>query len=337
MNYYEELGLRPDASPEEIHQAYRSLARLLHPDQQPDEDLRRLAEGQMKRLNAIHEALVEPSRRREYDAALGRNLALAPIKAACRSPRVLSFRIRDAGLLAAGIAVASIYWQVTSTPDRRAQPLAERTFAPSVISAGERRPNRPAAREAPSKRSRTQAPVTEGQAPSRPAIHELPPPAGFEYAGGPGGIEPVSLPQLKPAPEPAIAPVQPVVVDALPKFGGTWVYVRPRLLPDQRTLYPADYVETVVSEEGDMVRGRYRARYDVADRPISSEVAFRFEGRAEESGASLRWTGAGGAEGEAKLVLLSRNSMRVEWHATSLGSQLGLASGTAVLTRRQER
>jgi hypothetical protein len=74
----------------------------------------------------------------------------------------------------------------------------------------------------------------------------------------------------------------------------------------------------------------------VADRPISSEVSFRFEGRAEAGGASLTWTGAGGAEGEAKLALLSRNSMRLDWVATTLGTQLGLASGTAVLTRRQE-
>jgi hypothetical protein len=28
--------------------------------------------------------------------------------------------------------------------------------------------------------------------------------------------------------------------------------------------------------------------------------------------------------------------MRLEWIATELGSQLGLASGTAILTRRQE-
>jgi len=40
MNYYEELGLRPSASAEEIRQAYRELARLLPPDQQREEGLR---------------------------------------------------------------------------------------------------------------------------------------------------------------------------------------------------------------------------------------------------------------------------------------------------------
>ena len=64
MTYYEELGLGADATIEQIRQAYRHLARLLHPDQQADETLRRLAESQMKRLNSIHKTLTEPSLRR---------------------------------------------------------------------------------------------------------------------------------------------------------------------------------------------------------------------------------------------------------------------------------
>jgi curved DNA-binding protein CbpA len=49
MTYYEELGLGQDATVEQIRQAHRKLARILHPDQQTDEVLRRLAEIQMKR------------------------------------------------------------------------------------------------------------------------------------------------------------------------------------------------------------------------------------------------------------------------------------------------
>jgi len=67
MNYYEELGLTPEATPEEIHQAHRKLTKLLHPDQQTDETLRRLAEAQMRRLNSIVDVLSDSDTRRQYD------------------------------------------------------------------------------------------------------------------------------------------------------------------------------------------------------------------------------------------------------------------------------
>jgi DnaJ domain len=67
MNYYEELGLTPEATPAEIHQAHRKLTKLLHPDQQTDETLRRLAEAQMRRLNSIVDVLSDSDRRRQYD------------------------------------------------------------------------------------------------------------------------------------------------------------------------------------------------------------------------------------------------------------------------------
>ena len=72
MNYYEELGLNRSASTDEIRQAYRRLARWLHPDQHQDAQARRLAEGQMKRLNEVVAALTDPERRRRYDLALNR-------------------------------------------------------------------------------------------------------------------------------------------------------------------------------------------------------------------------------------------------------------------------
>lgn len=82
MDYYQELGVSQDASVEEIRRAYKTAARLLHPDNQPDQDLRRMAEIQMRRLNELMEVLGSPATRREYDRALTVNqiriLAIPP-------------------------------------------------------------------------------------------------------------------------------------------------------------------------------------------------------------------------------------------------------------------
>ena len=63
MTYYEESGLRQDATVEQIRQVHRNLALLLHSDPQADDTLWRLAESQMKRIHSIHNALTEPSSR----------------------------------------------------------------------------------------------------------------------------------------------------------------------------------------------------------------------------------------------------------------------------------
>jgi hypothetical protein len=70
MDYYEELGISRTASAEQVRHAYRQLARLMHPDQQLDESLRRLAETQMKRLNMVLAVLCDEERRRAYDLSL---------------------------------------------------------------------------------------------------------------------------------------------------------------------------------------------------------------------------------------------------------------------------
>ena len=69
MNYYEQLGLTPGASSEEIKDAYRALMRLLHPDFHSDPQLREVAEQQVKKWNAIYAILSDPERRRQYDRA----------------------------------------------------------------------------------------------------------------------------------------------------------------------------------------------------------------------------------------------------------------------------
>ncbi len=70
MDYYEELGVTPAATDQEIHRAYRRLVRLVHPDQQMDPAVKKLAEKQMIRLNQMHQTLLDPVRRRTYDHEL---------------------------------------------------------------------------------------------------------------------------------------------------------------------------------------------------------------------------------------------------------------------------
>ena len=66
MDLYLVLGLRPGASPADIKRAYRRLARRFHPGINPgDGD----AEAMYRRITEAYETLVDPERRRAYDAS----------------------------------------------------------------------------------------------------------------------------------------------------------------------------------------------------------------------------------------------------------------------------
>jgi hypothetical protein len=67
-SWYEVLGIEPSASPDEVRLAYRSAARLHHPDYGGD--------GQrMQDLNAAWRVLGDPARRYAYDRQLARRAA----------------------------------------------------------------------------------------------------------------------------------------------------------------------------------------------------------------------------------------------------------------------
>lgn len=63
-DYYDALGVAPDASAREIKVAYRRLAFQHHPDRNPSP----VAADAMKRINEAYAVLSNPEKRREYDA-----------------------------------------------------------------------------------------------------------------------------------------------------------------------------------------------------------------------------------------------------------------------------
>ncbi len=68
-DYYKMLGVSKSSSDKEIKQAYRRLARKLHPDVNPNN---KAAQEQFKEINEAYDVLSDPEKRKKYDT-LGAN------------------------------------------------------------------------------------------------------------------------------------------------------------------------------------------------------------------------------------------------------------------------
>ncbi|MFZ1685030.1 MAG: J domain-containing protein [Candidatus Zixiibacteriota bacterium] len=66
-NYYERLGIKADASQDEIKKQFRKLAKQYHPDRNPGN---KEAEATFKGLSEAYETLSDPAKRKEYDLIL---------------------------------------------------------------------------------------------------------------------------------------------------------------------------------------------------------------------------------------------------------------------------
>lgn len=63
INYYELLGIKKDATSEEIKKAYRIQAKKWHPDLNKDKDASKIS----MQLNEAKEVLLDPQKRKDYD------------------------------------------------------------------------------------------------------------------------------------------------------------------------------------------------------------------------------------------------------------------------------
>jgi curved DNA-binding protein CbpA len=342
MTLYEELGVPSDARPDTIRDAYRNAARLLHPDAQTNPVLKESAEVQMKRINHLYEILSNPERRRRYDQELAepeRPTAII-IHSLPSAERLLQANSGTLVWLGATVVCAAfIIWLTTRDSSMPAvdPPAALHPAAATVVPAAS--PDKKRDTEIASLRAQLAAANADRQrlmkqlAASPGARRFEPPPSDPQEVArvivpAPPTVNPSAPKEMS---VPGLGPVLPL---ALPRWTGNWTYRRAPDNSHNKTLLPPEFIEAVISEVNGHLRGQYRARFKVSDPGISPEVDFRFEGTVSGMSGRFPWTGRGGAKGEVQIRLISNSSLEVVWSATDLGTSMGLASGTAVLTRR---
>jgi molecular chaperone DnaJ len=105
QDYYEVLGIKRDAKPEEIKKAYRRLARKYHPDVNPGD---KASEERFKLTTEAHDVLSDPKKRKVYDrfGQYSDNLADAAARGA--GPTT--------GRTAPGFDFSGFDWSTTTTP-----------------------------------------------------------------------------------------------------------------------------------------------------------------------------------------------------------------------------
>jgi hypothetical protein len=338
MTYYDELGISAEATAEEIRQAHRRLVKLLHPDQQQDAELRKLADLQLMRVNSLVEELLDPQRRALYNHKLTEPLlAVVPVSPAVTPSRwrILAWLLQREWKLvllgSAGIFLLVFASAKSPTDSVRSVPVVRGPSLPPQQHQPQVKPTqRPLAQRPVSQRNPSQESVEDGREEKLP-----------DHAPQPSHSE---------APAPAIEPPTPVAsrangatepkpaVDASkrPSFAGTWLYAGPTSLKagSDSLRYRPEYIELRITEDGSGgVRGDYRSRYTVTDLAISPSVDFAFGG--DPAGPPMRWVSRNGAIGNVALKLLQPDLLQVDWQVNDGSSgRMDLVRGSAKLVRK---
>ena len=348
MTYYEELGIPPSATGDEIRKAYRILCRLFHPDYQTDPTLSAAASIQMRRLTDIFKTLTDPNARHQYDTSL---LAIHPLDSPIppRTPVVF------AGTLAPAFRGSFLSFVLTALS------AICITFCAVWLSSGDlttfRRLSDPPLARTPILTLPEDGPPPSATTPisvMQPAPHPMPPTRAVTIKGP--NLKPVlstpsngkdrpTLP-VKPILEPAANPAPALIPSASPQpvpktssIVGQWFYAvetSKSTPPPGIKFYPPEFIQLSLWIENQSLRGHYDARYHITDRAISTEVTFDFEGF-DESGGAVPWHAVDGSRGIIEMKCLTPQSLQVDWRTSTFGTKLGLGAGTAVLIRRAKQ
>jgi molecular chaperone DnaJ len=117
VDFYVVLGLAPGASTSEIKRAYRRLARRYHPGINPGDSA---AESLYRRISEAYETLMDPERRREYDAG-----GTAPVDDPAETFEFSGFDFSSAAHGSQAATFTELFADVFQAPaDRTARPEA---------------------------------------------------------------------------------------------------------------------------------------------------------------------------------------------------------------------
>lgn len=303
LTYYDELGVGPDATPEEIREAFRAMARLLHPDQQTDPALREMAERQMRKLNQINSVLSDPERRMAYDDALDRARS-GPVLVISDSGSLKRSILRWvlAAVLVCGIMLGVWYMMDSGNTQevRLQEPIPAQTNSPSASDVGDNV-------------AQLKARIASLETERNTALQML-----SKLTGTAGKTPATAAP---PKAEPSA------------DYAGTWSLGKGHgfASPGGESRYTPDFINLTVSGNGNSIRGDYKSRYQVLDHAVTPDVNFTFGGAPAKDG-SFSWEGPGGAKGKVTLKT-SGLGLEVSWIASEVGSQQWLTSGTATLSK----
>lgn len=333
MNYYEEFGLTPDASADEIRVSYRLITQVLHPDRYLDQPVKALVELQMKRINGIASTLLNVERRREYDKSLSDRTSSSQSAAAFAAGWV---RENPIWVLLGVLGVATLFLTEIQSP-REASNLAEvsrtRDVPPTVPKAINSK--RYAVQMAEKAQRATEKHISPAHAATAKQPWALP--KEFPSAVSTEAVDVLSSEQIG---------MRETAVNADPPFPraagtaqntepasiiGRWIFTPNPKDPTEGGYYRAEYVDLSLSLSADAVHGNYYARYRVLDRALNPIVEFRFDGKLSQN--SFTWRGDSGSIGKITLALESPNTLKVRWVASSMGNTLSLGSGEAVVYR----